>query len=63
MHRYTAANKAAIAGRTTAGMNVFIPTHFPPATPAPPNNHKVNLMNLVNKISPRDDIGLTVILI
>jgi hypothetical protein len=44
-------------------MIVFIPTHFPPATPAPPNNHKVNLMNLVNTFLPRNDIGLTVILI
>jgi hypothetical protein len=32
MYMYTAANKAAIVGRTTAGINVSIPTHFPPAS-------------------------------
>jgi hypothetical protein len=32
MYIYTAANKAAIVGSTTAGINVSIPTHFPPAS-------------------------------
>ncbi len=37
MYMYTTANNAAIVGRTTAGINVSIPTHLPPAPPPPPN--------------------------